>query len=84
MPNKGQTPLMNIIDRSVPRKGEGCGEWRCRYYNKDNKRYIYIAYQYGKKVTKEQAYDKCKLKRDKAYDNFKGYSFVKQPMEVEA
>ena len=80
MPNKGQLPLMNILDRAVPRKGDGFGEWRCRYYDKQNKRYIYIAYQYGKTVTKEQAYDKCKLKRDKAYD---AIGLGHPPMEVE-
>ena len=65
MPNKGNLPLMNIFDRNVPRKGDGCGEFRCRYYDKENKKYIHIGYQYGKKIKKDDAYDKCKIKRDK-------------------
>jgi hypothetical protein len=65
MPNKSNVPLLNIIDRVVPRRGAGCGEWRCRYYCNTDKKVKYIAYQYGGQFNSEEAYDKVKTKRDK-------------------
>jgi len=64
MPNKSNVPLMNILDRNIPRRGEGFGEWRCRYYCNNDKKTKYISYQYGARTTSDEAYEKVKIKRD--------------------
>jgi len=65
MPNKGNIPMMNILARPVARRGEGVGEWRCRYYCNTDKKTKYIAYQYGKQFTSEEAYQKVLNKKEK-------------------
>jgi hypothetical protein len=65
MPNKGGEPLMNILDRAVARRGEGVGEWRCRYWCNNDKKTKYIAYQYGKRFTSEEAFNKVLDKKNK-------------------
>jgi len=64
MPNKGNIPLMNIVDRPVLRRGDGVGEWRCRYYCNKDKKSKYIAYQYGKNFTSDEAYQKVLNKKE--------------------
>jgi len=65
MPNKGNVPVMNILDRPVARRGEGVGEWRCRYWCNNDKKTKYIAYQYGKRFTSEEAFNKVLDKKNK-------------------
>ena len=41
---------------------------------KDNKKYIHIAYQYGKTVKSDEAYNKCKTKRDIIWEKLSSLS----------
>ncbi len=84
MPNKGNLPVMNILDRPIPRRGDGVGEWRCRYWCNTDKKTKYIAYQYGKRFTSEEAFNKVLEKKNKLIKILEEDLIIRKEQRVEA